>query len=421
MKIPAPRSALSWIFGGGLLLRILYALGTHYDVRAYDWDGHIEYVVYVLDHLRIPPVHGGWQFFQPPLYYFLSAAFAFSARMLGLGHVGVLHALRAEALFLSCIALGVGLWIAVMLFPRKEDRTERLLFFGFLSTFPGIVFFASRITNDALIVLLSFAFFGFLVRWYQNLHTKDWIIASVFVALGILTKSNALAWLAILFGALLFARLGFYRKIKLGLLGLSVVMACSGWIFGYRFLIEDQDHLVGNIGSNNPELRIDTIATKNFFVIRPHEMLRSPWNSPWEDTYGRRYFWEHLLKSSIVGEWNFGETVHDQIRLILVLLLLFSLFAAGCALTDVILSPRRLAPLWLTGIILPTSMMALVLKEPIGGFQDFRYIPLFIIPVAYYFLEWMTTLPHPLRFMARQACILFIILCTVYLLTLLQL
>ena len=58
----------------GVLLRCVYAASTPYFVRAWDWDGHLEYITHVADHWTIPSAASGWETYQPPLYYFAAAA-----------------------------------------------------------------------------------------------------------------------------------------------------------------------------------------------------------------------------------------------------------------------------------------------------------------------------------------------------------
>jgi hypothetical protein len=45
--------------------------------------GHIDYVQYMFTHWSVPPAQGGWEFYQPPLYYFLSALWMQAGQLLG--------------------------------------------------------------------------------------------------------------------------------------------------------------------------------------------------------------------------------------------------------------------------------------------------------------------------------------------------
>jgi hypothetical protein len=58
---------------GCILLRAHYVANTVYNVRAYDWDGHIQYISYIVDHMQLPPVTLGWETTQAPLYYAIAA------------------------------------------------------------------------------------------------------------------------------------------------------------------------------------------------------------------------------------------------------------------------------------------------------------------------------------------------------------
>jgi hypothetical protein len=399
----------------GILLRFLYVIRTAFGERAYDADGHLEYIRYLLERASLPPAQGGWEFFQPPLYYVLNALVGLPATVLGISEYALPRLLQGVSLGLSCAALAIGVWIAVLLFPSAQERRERFLIAAAFAVFPGLVLFASRLSNDSLIVTLSFGFFAFLLRWWKTGNLRDWAGMGVCIALAVLTKSNALAWLAIPMGLLLLRKgMPWLGRIRLGAILLTIVVVLAGWFFAYRFVIEGQSHLVGNIGSNNPALRIQTIAPENLLTFRPHEVLRYPFNSSWEDTYGRRYFWEHLFKSSIVGEWNFGQNVHDLTRILFVAMMLLCLAAIAGLAADLQRNWRANAPLWLTGVILIASMMALVLKEPIGGFQDFRYVPLLLVPVAFYALKGIQLIPPAWRVIGWQTVTVFLVCCGLF-------
>ena len=79
------------IFVGGTMLRFLYVLSTTYNVRSYDWVGHVEYIRYILQNLAVPPPTGGWQFYHPPLYYTLAALWGSLGWMMGKDPARLIH------------------------------------------------------------------------------------------------------------------------------------------------------------------------------------------------------------------------------------------------------------------------------------------------------------------------------------------
>ena len=113
---------------GGAALRVVYVLGTYYSERAHDTGPHIDYAKYLATHLRLPPAGGGWEFFQPPLYYAVAAAWLRAGAALGQTTESILSTLQFFSLLCSLATFGAVLWIGAMLFPSHADRPRRRLF-----------------------------------------------------------------------------------------------------------------------------------------------------------------------------------------------------------------------------------------------------------------------------------------------------
>jgi hypothetical protein len=385
------------IFWAGAFLRLVYVIRTPFGVRAYDFDGHVDYLMHVLNDFTVPHAQAGWQFYQPPLYYFLNAPFLFPLKALGASEDSIVRAGQFVSLGISCVALGLGAWIALLLFRGAAQRFRAYLFFSAVAVFPGIVYMASRISNDALIVPLSFAFLGFTLRWWKAGETRDALLAALMLALGVLTKSNFFAFLPVFAFALLLRRgTPAKRKVRLGAAGLGILVLLTGWYFFLRVGMEHERNVVGNIGSNAPGLRVE-IKPENFFIFRPQEVVRVPYAHAWSDFAGRNRFWEHLFKTAHTGEWDFGFRVHAVMRPMLILSMLLLLVAIGRGLYLLWFDAESTLVLWTTTAFLVFSMMALLILENVGGFQDFRYVPGLVVPVTWYMLDGIRVLPRPLR------------------------
>ena len=107
-------------------------------------------------------------------------------------------------------------------------------------------------------------------------------------------------------------------------------------------------------------------------------------------------------------------------RVIFLLLMLLGFNAAYALAEDLLTDWRRNAPLWVSAAVLVGSMMALVIRQPIGGFQDFRYVPMLLVPAAFYALLGIKTLPARLRPGARQFAYLLLLAFGAFYLLLLQ-
>jgi hypothetical protein len=64
-------------------------------------------------------------------------------------------------------------------------------------------------------------------------------------------------------------------------------------------------------------------------------------------------------------------------------------------------------------------MMALVIVENVGGFQDFRYVPGLIVPMTWYVLDGIRVLPRPCRLLWTGFFCAFVLLSLLFYLVLL--
>ncbi len=62
-----------------VIIIVIFIVNIHnvatypYTRSGFDWSGHVDYIRYVATNWRVPVATEGWEMFQPPLYYFLSA------------------------------------------------------------------------------------------------------------------------------------------------------------------------------------------------------------------------------------------------------------------------------------------------------------------------------------------------------------
>jgi len=388
---------MAFVFLGGVMLRVAYVLFTPYSVRAYDWQNHLLYIQYVLEHWRIPPAALAWETYQPPLYYFLAADWSL---------VGNLQIL---SLLLSIVTLGIGVWIAQMLFTQER---QRLLFISVLAVFPGLVFFASRISNDVLLQLLAFAAFALLLRWWQRGERRDWIAAIFCIALAMLTKSNALLLLPVAFLCLLFRK---GDKKKLLRSAVVILLLLTGWYYGLRFGMEGERSLIGNVERHHPQILMqDARSPSHFLVFNPLRVLTHPYNNQWEDESGRKFFWEYFLRSMYFGDFHFGQQlIGVSIVLLFLTMLLFPIFIVGVWKGR---RTRESIPLLIALIVLLLGHMVYRLYLPQASTQDFRFSILLIVPFVCYLVKGLDSLSGTLRTIGQCCVYSVIILCVVFVL-----
>lgn len=411
---------LPFIVLGGALLRMLYVSVTPYQVRAYDWEGHLEYIFYVAQHWRIPPAIGGWEFHQPPLYYAISAIETTAGKALGLSFYGLLAMLQGTSLILSLLTLILAVWIAFLLFPVAKDRTKRQMLVAFFAFLPGIVFFASRINNDVLYLLWGTACFALLVRWWRHQSIVIWFVLGLCIALGLLSKNNTAVFLPVAIVCLLACRTLTLRR-KAGLLGLLflTVALVFGWLPVLRFAVERNTNasFVGNMQTLNGVFFIGN-GLEHMLTFSPIRVILFPYNNTYTDIPQGRYFWEFLYRSAITSEFNLGPALEWISSLILLLGFILVVVASMGFWKIICKRAYKTLPCWLTLGSILAAHVALRLAYSSSTFQDFRYSAVATLPAGYFLVEGICNLSPALSRWARIVLILF---CCLSLLLLLRL
>src|SRR3989344_4485012 len=411
--------ALLAIIVFGVLLSFFYVLKTPFSVRSYDADGHIDYIFHVLSHWTIPEPQAAWQFFQPPLYYFFSAIISVPFHSLGIDREFIIYLIQIESFLFTVAAFIAGIWVGALLFSYQKE-SHPLLFFSLpLSVFPAMIFPASRISNDTPMLVVFFLSFGFLQRFWTHGKLRDWYICFIIISLGVLTKSNAIPLLIAAF--VLFPLQGSLprkRLLKHAALSIAIVMVFAGWYALLRIL-QGQEHIVGNIGMNNPKLFIQNWHWTNFLVFRPLAILEFPFYSSCADAYSRPFLFEVLFKSAFSGEWNFGATANNLLRIIHTFNFFFFFLGVTGLINALRHSFRNHLPLLITGMMMILAVAGLVAHKPIGGFQEFRYITIIAIPVFYFIVKGAFALPTRWQKIILPLFPMYTLLLTVYIGTIL--
>jgi|GEM_PF-376312 len=410
--------ALGLMLLGGTILRLFYVLNTPYATRAYDWDGHIEYIVYVLQHWMIPPAADGWEFHQAPLYYYLSAGIA---KLLSLLHGSTEYAIRFDlpivSLLFSIAALALGLAMGKMLFPLKKKPGSLLLFGALVATFPGLVFFASRISNDALYHALAFAFFASLLLWWRSGKISHWYLTCVLFALTFITKVSAVLMLPpMLLCFVLQRNLPWKQKLKHGLLSLLLLGALTAWLPVLRLVLEESTGKVTSFGHDaiNPGLLMPT-RLRDFLTFNPFQVLAIPYNNTWADESRRMFFWEFFFRSAFFGEFSMG----DSLKMLSAAILLLGMGAGILMGIGLLADLRRRAyeslPMWTMLGVLVAGNLALRYRYHCSCDQDFRFAILAIIPILYFAVRGAETLPAKFRPIAKGLLALLAVLSAILL------
>jgi hypothetical protein len=382
---------------GGVLLRVFYLAVTPFLIRGHDVWGHIEYIEYMAEYWSIPLARDGWQFYHPPLYYMLTGAWYAIGASFGRGRQMLIGDVQMISLVLSVITFVLAaVWIGKLLFPKKTEQTERTLFAAILATFPSFVFFAGRINNDVLLLFWSVLGIGYLLVWWrhQGKRMLPWFFCIVMIALGTLTKSNALLLIPAPFICLVMLQSMKWRKrIAIGCMGILLFVLLTGWHAFLRFGVEKHTSVVANITHLNQNLRVDN-SVRSFTTFAPSRIVQEPYNDPFDEQSGRRWFFEYLFKSAFFGEFHFGSGFYFLSSLILLNALVL-LPIIGIGLWQACTSRLRTdLPMLLVLLFSIGGHLLYRQTAPFSSSQDFRYSIVSLLPLAYFLITGIRSMPQ---------------------------
>ncbi len=403
----------------GVCLRLLYVFATPYTTRAHDADAHIEYIHAVAQTLRIPAASGGWEFHQAPLYYLLSGLYERMGNLWGLSRDAILQHLQYGSLVASIATFFAAFVVSLLLFPKKADRNQRLLFLSIVSAFPSLVFVSSRLYNDALYNFFAFAAVALLLWWWQHPCWRRWIMFSVTVALGYITKLSAMFFVPVGFVCLLVKRKMTWRSKAGHALAMVVIfVVLAGWLPYLRFVVEQdttRSRTLGNDGMSSG-LSVEN-NVPNYLIFNPIKVIEHPFNNPWTDEERRQWFPEYFYRSSFFGEFSF-----DRLRLLCQGMLLTGMLVLPLLLLGFLASIRwREWPLSLpVTILFPTLLAASAwyrFNFPYAPNQDFRFVVLLVLPIAFCIVRGIVCLPRSIRWFGYWLALLNISLSATFLLS----
>ena len=397
----------------GTFIRWSYVDNTPPALRSHDFQGHVDYIAFVLEHARIPSQSQGFQGYQPPLYYFLAAPLAAPATEGGTLNIGALQQL---SLGISVLTLGAALWCGWLLFSGR--RAELSVYALVMATFPGLVYSASRVSNDGLVQLMLFGALGLLIRWWQTRKDRWWMLCAGLTGLGVLTKSSGLLMVPIALGCL-WMRPDLTRRARLRLaaLGAGIVTAVSGWLIAIRLVVDKTTAVVPNTAYLPPELSLSS-DIRCFLVFNPVRILEHPFGNRLESLQQIQGFWEFYFRSAFFGEFPFDPALRNLGWLILLLALLV-LPLMGLGLYRVLRHQRAAsAHIWVPFLSLLGTHATYRLVAPFTPSQDFRYTSLVLVPAVWLVLEGAGRLPGPLRCLSLGVVAVLAILCGDFLLAL---
>jgi hypothetical protein len=392
--------SVAMIYMLGAAARLAYLTVTPFALRTHDAGEHVVYVEYLLAHHAIPPPSAGWSFYHPPLYFALAALLWRTLTALGVSARPMLIvALQAQSLafhlgYLAFALLAGKRWLDALLDARVgPDPTVRArlgtLFAALLCLWPSGILHSVRIGNDDLFYLWFGGFLFFVTRWWLDGRRRDFNLAAVFAALSMLTKSNGLiefAVLAVLWGVHVARDPGRSIRSALKLAWPAVVLFAlptgATLLRAIRDTAGGEHHhlLVGNSEHLDTRLAVGNGAA-NYLWFDLKMLVTQPFSTSWSDDAGRQYFANFMLKTSLLGDYQFEGATLANLSIVLSFLFLPIL---ACVALAVAHQSRKdwlaTLPLPLTLAVSVASLAALRMSIPMACSNDFRYIWPIVMP-----------------------------------------
>ncbi len=236
---PSP-SAVRWVLIGlWALLAINNIMKLDLD-KGYDAPAHYEYIDYVSRTWHVPLATQGWQMFQSPLYYFISAvlnvllSLAFPKATVG-------YLLRVVPLACGLLQVELSYRAARYVFPDRRDLQIIGTVLGGL--LPMNMYISHYVGNEPLAGLLSGSVLVMILSLLQKQEPptrKQWVYLGTVLGLALLTKVTAVL---LLLPLMLF--IYYFGLVKDGLrarplpsllLVFSVALIISGWYYCRNWL-----------------------------------------------------------------------------------------------------------------------------------------------------------------------------------------
>ena len=264
----------------------LHNVSTYAHTRShFDWQGHVDYIQHIATHWKIPIATDGWEMFQPPLYYLISAVILKTSG----------GSLKAVQIFTTLTGLGNLLFswfLLCQVFPTQTRK--RNLGFSIIAMLPMGFYMNSMVSNEIFsgsVISGTIVLSTYLLFKKGLTSHKASILIGLASGLGLLSKYTALfvlLSLLLLLGLRFITRQITWKRIVTVIC--TVSLTC-GWLYG-RNIVRFGDPFIGNWDEasgfhyeQSPGYRNVQFYTQ-FGSVFYHLPVRSRWVSFWDGKYG---------------------------------------------------------------------------------------------------------------------------------------
>ncbi|MGD0876816.1 MAG: glycosyltransferase family 39 protein [Anaerolineales bacterium] len=152
-------------------------------------DNHMQVVQLMLASTRLPQKPDCWECFQPKLFHFTVTKVVQVLGLTGLSINGLSLVAEIINLLAGLVTLAVA-WVFIVHLPVKNTWLK-LLAFGLVALNPVLIGINSQATNDTFAILFSTLAIYCTYVFLQRKRIGPFLLAILFTALGIASKTNA--------------------------------------------------------------------------------------------------------------------------------------------------------------------------------------------------------------------------------------
>jgi len=167
----------------------------------FDANAHLQYIDFILKNGKLPRASDGWEMFQPPLYYLISAGFlrALGLEVFSASGMAALHIVNALA---GAANVALIYWGMRLIFPGDVKKQLAGAVLGAFA--PCQLYLLHFPTNEVLMATMATLSLCFCLKCLEQEPISIWWRVGLGVALGAAccTKASAIALFPAVFGAL---------------------------------------------------------------------------------------------------------------------------------------------------------------------------------------------------------------------------
>lgn len=371
----------------GIVVRSGYTAYTHiftrqHDIGAADENGvgHWGYLYHVVNG-HLPPSNE-YQFYQPPLFYIVTAAV-----------IRFLMALKGTAdwtqfayisQIVSCVASCVVLvYMEKIMDGLNINKKYQIAAISLTAFYPAQILTSARLNNDSLAFMFMVLALYFTLCWHKSLKMRYIVYTAFAIGLGMMTKINV-AVIAFVTGPVMLYHL--FKCIKTNdtkllknLIKQFVIFAvicfpCGLWYPIRNYIEFDQPlNYVHELGEDSFVYTGDASWIMRW-VRFPLNFMKVPYMNMGEDTN----IIMTLIKTGVHGEFDYegmSALLAGGLDYVHLILLIFTAFAIGFVMIKGrdMDKTQKYSALWVW-LIMAVSYIQFNIKYPFSCTADFRYV-----------------------------------------------